>query len=42
MAGSTVTKYIDLDDDMTEDEIDEAAWEAAIEMIEFNYEVIDE
>lgn len=39
-AGSTCKRIIEVDDDATEDEINELAWETACEMIDFEWEEV--
>jgi hypothetical protein len=39
--GSTVERILEIDDDATPDEIDAMAWEYAMELIDYTYEIIE-
>lgn len=39
--GSTVERILEINDDATPDEIDEMAWECAMDLIHFTYEIIE-
>jgi hypothetical protein len=39
--GSTVERILEIDDDTTPDEIDAMAWDYAMELIDYTYEIIE-